>query len=232
MEAKQVDLERGRGWLADGWSLFMKSPVIWVLMSLIIVVAMVVLLFLPLLGPLAIGLLGTMLAGGLIYGASQLDSGGELEVMQLFQAFKDASRTGPMLVLGVIALVAGLIMGIVSEGLIGNAFIGGMIAGTTAIEFSVTALFGLLLMLLMTAAMAAIFAYAIPLVMLQNVAPFDAIQFSAMGSLRNWQPFLVFGLICTVLSILAAPTFGLGFLILGPIIAGAWYQSYKDLFGS
>jgi uncharacterized membrane protein len=232
MEAKQVDLERGWGWLADGWSLFMKSPVIWVLMSLIIVVAMVVLLFLPLLGPLAIGLLGTMLAGGLIYGASQLDSGGELEVMQLFQAFKDASRTGPMLVLGVIALVAGLIMGIVSEGLIGNAFIGGMIAGTTAIEFSVTALFGLLLMLLMTAAMAAIFAYAIPLVMLQNVAPFDAIQFSAMGSLRNWQPFLVFGLICAVLSILAALTFGLGFLILGPIIAGAWYQSYKDLFGS
>jgi uncharacterized membrane protein len=200
-------------------------------MFLIYGVIMALLSYVPILGPLASGLLGTILAGGLIYGVSQLDGGGKLEIMHLFQAFTDSAKTGPMLILGVIALVANLLIAIVGKGLIGSAFSGaGMMGGGPAIQLGGTVLLGLLLVLMMAAALAAMLAYAIPLVMLQSVEPFDAIRLSVMGGIRNWLPLLVLGLICTVLSLIAMIPMGLGLLILGPVMATAWYLSYKELY--
>ncbi len=220
MEAKKVEVDRGWGWMVDGWTLFKKNPGVWVLMILIYGVVMVLLSFVPLLGPLASALLGTMLTGGLIYGASKLDGGEKLEIMQLFQAFQDSTRTGPMLTLGGIALVTNLLMAIVSKGLVASSLM----------QFGATTLLGILLLLLMAAVLTAMLFYAVPLVMLKNIEPFEAIKISVMGGLRNWLPLLVFGLICGVLMVLAAIPMGLGLLILGPVTAGAWYQSYKDLY--
>ncbi len=230
MDAKKVEVDRGWGWMVDGWTLFKKNPGVWILMTLIYGVVMVLLSFVPLLGPLASALLGTMLAGGLIYGASKLDGGEKLEIMQLFQAFQDSTRTGPMLTLGGIALVANLLMAIVSKGLVGSALMGAEMMGGGSAQFGATTLLGILLLLLMAAVLTAMLFYAVPLVMLKNIEPFEAIKISVMGGLRNWLPLLVFGLICGVLTVLAAIPMGLGLLILGPITAGAWYQSYKDLY--
>lgn len=231
MEAKKVSVERGWGWIADGWSLFMKNPGMWVLIILIFSAIMYVLSFIVLLGPLVCGLLGTMLAGGIIYAASRLDGGGSLVIAQLFQAFMDPTRTGPMLILGLISLLASLLMGIISEGLMAGSVIGtGLMGGINAMNLGISVLFGILLIMLMTTALAAVLIYAIPLVMLERMAPYDAIKSSVMGCLHNWLPLIVFDLICSVLVFLSAITMGLGFLIIGPVIAGAWYQSYKDIY--
>ena len=85
-------------------------------------------------------------------------------------------------------------------------------------------------MLLVTAFLAVLLFYAIPLVMLENVEPFQAVKDGIMGCLRNWLPLLVLGLILTLLTMLAMLPFGLGLLILGPVMVGAWYRSYKELY--
>jgi hypothetical protein len=220
MEARTVEVERGWGWFMDGWSLFMKNPGIWVLMILIVVLIMLLLSYVPILDVLASGVLGTMLAGGLIYSASKLDEDGNMEITHLFQAFRDTSRIGPMLFLGFIALIASLLMGVVTKGLIGGM----------NIEFGASAIFGVVLLLLVVASLVSLLFYAIPQVMLQDRMPIDAIQSSVMGAWRNWQPLAVFVLICLALAFIAAIPVGLGFLVLGPIAVGAWYQNYKDLY--
>ncbi len=220
MEAKIVEVERGWGWFMDGWVLFLKNPLIWALMILIVGLTMLLLSYVPILDVLGNGILGTMFAGGLIYSASQLDEDGNLEIQHLFQAFRDTSRTGPMLILGSIALIASLMMGVVVKGLIGGM----------NFQFSASTIFGVVLLLLVVALLVSLLFYAIPQVMLQDRAPIDAIQSSIIESIRNWQPLAVFVLICLALSFIAALPVGLGFIILGPIAVGAWYQNYKELY--
>jgi uncharacterized membrane protein len=43
-------------------------------------------------------------------------------------------------------------------------------------------------------------------------------------------PFLVYGLIAFGLALIAAIPFGLGFLLLGPVLIAAVYWSYRDIF--
>lgn len=47
--------------------------------------------------------------------------------------------------------------------------------------------------------------------------------------MKNFAPFIIFMLIYMVLSIIAAIPFGLGFLVLLPVVVGAIYVGYKDL---
>ena len=138
-----------------------------------------------------------------------------------------------MLILGCVSAVANLLTAVLTKAFIAGSIQGtGMMSSGEVMQFGATALLGLLLVLLVTAALAAALLYAIPLVMLEDhVEPFPAVKESVMGCLRNWQPLLVFGLILTVLSVLAVIPLGLGLLILGPVMAGSWYQSYKEIYG-
>jgi hypothetical protein len=196
-------------------------------MILIYAFIMLFLSFAPILGVIASGFLGVLMGGGLIYGASQLDGGGKLEFLHLFQAFRDANKTGPMLILGLVSMIASLLMGVVGKGLVGGIFTGG---GLMSMQLASSTLIGLLLLLLVVAVLVSLLFYAIPLVMLRDTGPIDAIKTSVMGSYQNWLPLLVFGLVYLVLAILASIPLWLGFLILGPVTTGAWYQSYKDIF--
>ncbi len=58
----------------------------------------------------------------------------------------------------------------------------------------------------------------------------DAIKHSFGGAWKNLLPFVIFMLIYAALSIVAAIPFGLGFLVLLPVVTAANYCSYKDIF--
>jgi uncharacterized membrane protein len=46
----------------------------------------------------------------------------------------------------------------------------------------------------------------------------------------NFAPFLLYGLVGLLLGVIAVITFGLGFLILVPLIIASIYTSYRDIF--
>jgi uncharacterized membrane protein len=53
---------------------------------------------------------------------------------------------------------------------------------------------------------------------------------SFVGSLRNIVPFLLYGLILFLLSIVATLPLLLGWLVLGPVLAASLYTAYKDIY--
>jgi uncharacterized membrane protein len=55
-------------------------------------------------------------------------------------------------------------------------------------------------------------------------------QESFTGCLRNIVPFLVYGVVMLALSLIASIPLGLGWLVLGPVLAASLYTSYKDIY--
>jgi len=72
--------------------------------------------------------------------------------------------------------------------------------------------------------------FAPPLVAFHGRGAIEAMQESFLGCLKNIVPFLVYGVVFMVLGILASIPLGLGWLVLGPVLAASAYTSYKDIF--
>jgi uncharacterized membrane protein len=53
---------------------------------------------------------------------------------------------------------------------------------------------------------------------------------SFYACLKNIVPFLIYGVIAVVLCLIAAIPFGLGFLVVGPVLFASIYTGYRDIF--
>ncbi|MDH3687982.1 MAG: BPSS1780 family membrane protein [Gammaproteobacteria bacterium] len=234
MQATSVQAGQGWGWYACGWRLFAKNPIIWIVLIVITGLITIALSLIPIVGPLAAGLIMPVLGGGLMLGAHRLDQGESLEIANLFQGFQDKTRFTPLITLGIIFLVAEIIIGLVGVGLVGGPMIGQFMAtqDPASVSFGIGSLFGIFVILVFAAALAMAFIYAVPLVMLQGGAPIAAIKSSFDGSLKNIAPLFIFGILYIVFAIVAAIPFGLGFLVLFPWATCSVYCSYKSIFQS
>src|SRR5699024_8206828 len=91
------------------------------------------------------------------------------------------------------------------------------------------ALFFLVMMALMLPLMMMIW-FAPALIMLNGVAPTEALKMSFVGCLRNILPMLIYGLICTILLIAGALPLFLGWLVVYPIFICSIYTAYRDIY--
>lgn len=233
---RSVDAGRGAAWIGEGFSLFMKAPVMWVVNILILAVIWIVCIFIPLIGPLALNLLIPVFIAGLLLGCRALDAGEPLEVNHLFAGFK--ANVGQLVLVGVLYLVGALIIGAICMVLM--LLIGGFGAFTALASGHATAgagmglllgfmLIGLLALALSIPLVMAVW-FAPALVLFHEVEPINAMKQSFAACLKNIIPFLIWGLIAFVLSIIAAIPFGLGYLVLMPVTIGALYRSYREIF--
>ena len=226
-----ANASRGWEWLVQGWVNFLRSPGIWVSVALLYLAVYFVLAWVPLLGQLAALALGPALAAGLIYGAREVDAGRELTALHLFQAFRLRPVAGPMLLLGFVPTAVGLLGAVVTIVLLGGVGVGVMFGSNEAgLGVFVALLSTVLLWLIVLTVVAAALFYAIPLVIFDSVPPLRAARASIAATGRNLAPLSVFGFLWTLLSLAAALTFGVGFLLLIPVTAGAAYASYREVF--
>jgi uncharacterized membrane protein len=169
--------------------------------------------------------------GGLMLGCRSLQRDGTLEMGHLFAGFKE--HTAPLLTLGALALVGWIIVLLPVIAIVGtSAFFGagrGDAAGIGAIGGGF--LLGMLVALALSILVYMAFWFAPALVALRGAAPVAAIKQSFAGCLRNIVPFLVYGVVVFVLSLLATLPFGLGWLVLGPVLVGSIYAAYRDIYG-
>jgi uncharacterized membrane protein len=70
------------------------------------------------------------------------------------------------------------------------------------------------------------------LVVFRGVPPVEAVRASFAACLRNIVPFLLHGIVFLVAAIVASIPFGLGWLVLLPLVTLTMYSSYKDVFGA
>jgi uncharacterized membrane protein len=224
---RPVPSGNGWQWIVSGWELFKLNPGVWIANVLILFVVLIVLSVIPLLGQLAAQLLLPVFVGGLMLGCYALTHGEPYEVGHLFAGFRE--KFGPLLLLGVFYVVASLAIFFVVAMVFGMGFL------ATAVSMKPSgSIMTVLLMVLVTMALGIPLAMAIwfapALVVMQNIAPLDAMKQSFQACLKNIVPFLVYGIVSFVISILAAIPFLLGYLVWGPVIVASVYAGYRDIF--
>jgi uncharacterized membrane protein len=230
----------GIGWWGESWRIFCAAPGIWLGIFVLFVVLSIALVLVPFVGSLVHTVLTPVFAGGVMLGCHALARGEPLRVGHLFEGFQQG-RLVPLCVLGLIwlafvciiaiVMVATIFLALGASGLealldFGSPNFDYSMLAAAGMSIVVVGLIGLGLTLL--AAMAYWFAPA--LVVLNGETPVAALQKSFAASLRNVGAFLLYGIVYVGLAIVASIPFGLGWLVLGPMIVGSCYAGWRTIF--
>jgi uncharacterized membrane protein len=217
-------------WLRLAWNLFMTGPGVWVSSVALLLAAFAVLTAVPLLGPLLACLLAPVLAAGLLALCRKAADGERIGLSDLAAGF--TRRTAPLVLLGVIFLLATLVIHGVVLLLLGGSAVGGLLTwGLAGIGILLGgSLIALLFSSLLFIPLWMALWFAPALILFNGMSPLEACKASLESCLKNIPSFLILGLIVFVLSFLAALPIGLGFLVLIPVLAGTAYASWQDIF--
>lgn len=221
----------GAAWLRQGWDLFAAAPGVWLVLVLIWGFVAVVLLLVPLLGPLVQNLMFPLFAAGVMLGCHGVARGEPFTLACLFAGF--SRNTGQLLLVGTLYLVGVIAVSIavfVPLG-IGTAF-GPLLGGAPAAqeEFMRNMLLAMLIFMAATLPLVMAVWFAPALVAINGLNAFDAMKASFMGCLKNTVPFLVYGLFGLGLAVAATLPIFLGWLVLGPVLLASCYASYRDIY--
>lgn len=239
-EPRAVPAGNATTWLGAGWNMFKEQAGIWVLMALVYGVLYLIVNFIPFVGGLVLPLLVPVMSGGLVYACEQQRTNGSIEFSYLFAGFQQ--NTGQLMLIGLFNLALGFVIGIIAfifmMIMIGSAAAtGGLAGGSEAQMFA--ALMGMggvgfIVFMLIAMVILVLFGGAIwlapALIMLHNLTAIEAIKLGWQAFKKNLVGALVCGLILTVLAFFGALLFGLGMLIVGPLITTTAYATYRDLF--
>jgi len=227
---RSVIAERGWAWIAAGWDLFKKQAGMWIALMLVALVIFVVLALIPFVGSIALSVLSPVFGAGVMIGCRAIEEGHGLEIGHLFAGFKE--KLAPLATVGAIYLGATIVI-VLAVMLVSGVSIFSIAAGGDSAAAPAAILAVLLAVLVSLALMLPLFMavwFAPALVVFQGKSAVDAMKESFSGCLRNILPFLVYGVVMLVLSVLASVPLFLGWLVLGPVLAASLYTSYKDIY--
>lgn len=227
---RSVDAGRGWAWIAAAWDLFKRQPGMWIGIILVLFVIFLLAALIPFVGSLLMTLFGPVFAAGIVVGAKALDEGGTLEFGHLFAGFR--SRTGTLIGVGALYLAASLVIMLV-VGVMMGVGVAAMMGGGDPQQIGAMGMTMVLAMLVMFALLLPVIMavwFAAPLVMFHDNGTVDAMKASFFGCLKNIVPFLVYGVLMFVFAVLASIPIGLGWLVLGPVLAASVYTAYRDVY--
>jgi hypothetical protein len=227
---RAVPAGNGWAWIASGWELFKRQPGMWIGIIVVFALILIVASLIPVAGGLLVTLFFPVFVGGIAIGCRALDEGRDLEMGHLFAGFR--SRTGTLIGVGavylavslIVMLVVGLSMGVGMMSMMGAGDPEAAAAMGTSILLAILIMFALMLPVIMAVWFAA------PLVVFHDHGVTEAMKGSFVGCLRNIVPFLVYGVVLFVFSVLATLPVGLGWLVLGPVLAASLYTGYRDIY--
>lgn len=232
--SRTVEAGAGFDWLRQGWAIFVVNPGLWLAAAVIFMLVTSVRWLFPVIGPIASNLLLPVLIAGMAYLASRM---AETEAASLDDLFIGLRRHSNALILLGLALVAVFIVIDLAAFMIsGGSVAGGLIFGATAglglglgVAMGGLLISWLLSMVLIVPILMA-FWFSPLLILFHGLGVRSALGISFQACARNWIAFMVLGLIVSIVAFFAALPMGLGFLVLVPVMAGAMYASYRDVF--
>ncbi|MGB8855946.1 MAG: BPSS1780 family membrane protein [Burkholderiales bacterium] len=232
MKVRDLSASNGWDWIKDAFKLFAKSPALWIALSVVLIIIWIIGSMIPVLGQLALGILYPVFIAGLMSGARKVEKNGELELADLFSAFRENLK--PLATVGVIGLVFSLLVG-------GVMFLlgykeppmpaSGQAPDVAALQeylkgAALPMLVGLALLVPVTMALW----FAPPLLMFNKMSAADAIKWSFYACIANIMPFLIYGLVMIGLAMLLPFTLFVGVIVLVPVYLISIYTAYRDIF--
>jgi len=234
MPARVVRAGAGVDWISDGWALFRKAPLMWIIFLVLFFLVHVGLGMVPWIGTLIGTIISPILMGGMALGCRSLETGGDLELEHLLAGFR--RNTGPLVAVGLMYLVGELVLLSVFAMFAGMGLLTAVLSGDEAAILSslssgllFLALGGLVTLALAIPLVAAYW-FAPVLAMLHDVPAIPAMKESLFACLRNWLPMLVYGLVMLLLLVVAVIPLGLGLLVWAPLMFATIYTSYRSVF--
>jgi len=238
-QPRTLSADRGWHWIIDAFQLVRKQFGMWILLCLITFIVLAVANMVPLLGMVASTLLQPLLFAGLVFACSEIERGEELEIGQLFIGFqRNPAQLMLVGVIGFAATLGAMLVAAIPLLVLGGSSMAAALSGQdpTAMQalggvgLIALLLFALVLLLLMVPVSMAMW-FASALVLFHEMAAWPAFKLSFFACLRNVMPFFIFGLIAAVLCVVAALPFGLGLILLLPVLMATAYTSFRDVFG-
>ena len=236
MEIRKVNAAQGWRWIVDGFGLFKKNPLIWIVLFVIYFLILMLFTIIPLVGPLIMSVLAPVFIAGFMLACRDLENNGELELRYLIAGF--LHNTGQLITIGGLYLIGSItIMGLMMLGgggaILGAAALNGMHTGqvTGVLAGAVGGmLVATLVALVFFLPLLMAYWFAPALVFFNNLSAPEAMKASFAANMKNWRPFTVYGLAGFGLSIVAMIPFGLGLFVLVPVMTASIYTGYKDIF--
>lgn len=224
----------GVDWIGEGWRLFAKAPLMWIVSLLVLFVLSIVANLVPAVGPFIFQIFNPAFAAGYVVACRSLETGGEFEIEHLFAGFK--RNLGNLVVVGLLFVAGGIALLLVFAAFAGFGIIMAFIAGNpndvlpAVMASGISIAIGALVMLALMVPWLMAYWFAPALVMMHDMAPIAAMKASFFGCLRNIVAFLVYGFIMFVLLCVALIPFGLGLLVWLPVAIGSSYAAYRAIY--
>jgi uncharacterized membrane protein len=223
-------IEAGVTWWREAASLVWRDPLRWMASALVFLVVCAATLLVPVIGPLVLHVVQTILIGGLCIGCRAVDLGEPFKVGMIFAGFR-SEYLGRLTTMA-LALVGGFVLLFFVAGVLGLAFTVSELTGFSEISALPAILPGVLFLTLVITVFAMLYWFAPALIVLHGTGPIEAMKLSFMGSLKNIAPMLSFGIVALLLLLLGILTAGIGFLLIGPIAIATIYTSTRAVFGA
>lgn len=207
----------GASWWTEGWRMFRSRIGAWAAIMAVYFVISLLLNEVPRIGAIAEWLLSPVLLGGIMLGCDTAHRGQPLRLSHLFDGFR-APHFVPLLRVALWNLALGCI-GVVVAVIVIAAGIG--VSGVTDIAnyadnplrmwetLGLTYLLLIVLGLVFVAVLAMANWFAPALIVLNGATALAAMKTSLRASLRNWLPFLVYGLVGIAILIAAGAAFAI-----------------------
>lgn len=247
MSFKRVEPAQAVEWIRAAVRLLLANPAPFLLMGL----AMTMIAIVPLLGALALLIVGPVLYAGLLAAARSQAEGGQADFNQLLEGFRQPGRVGPLIALclpNVVFMFAVFVVMLMVALTFGAAALRAGGAETLdPARIDPVVLFGsgglvvlVLLLVPLALATAALLFFALPRVMFDGLEPFAALRESAQATAANFGAFLLTVLTLFFARFAATLILGsliplLGVLMVGaaftPLIAAVLYVAWRDVFG-
>lgn len=224
----------GWDWVVEGWKLFARAPLMWIIAIVVLVVVAMAVSLIPILGSLAFQLLQPVFSAGFMVGCRALEKNDDFEIEHLVAGF--TRRFVPLLVVGLITMAGWIAILLVFMAFVGLSILGALLTGDTtamlnAIAASaMTLALGTLVCLALMVPLMAAYWFAPALVILNGMAPVAAMKASFFACFRNFLPFLVYSIVMLVAAVLAVIPFGLGMLVWIPLAIASTYAAYREIF--
>lgn len=233
MEIHQVYAKQGLQWILSGFYLFKRSPLPWVMVCFTFVLIALFMSMIPLLGKFVFTLISPVFLAGLMQGCQAVERGKPLEISHLFVAFKE--NPAPLIAIGGFYLIGqiliiGLVMLIGGSQMTDMMLYGKRVDESELMGVMSSFLTSSLIMLVLSIPLMMATWFAPLLVVFHHLPPVIAMKRSFFACLRNIIPFQVYGITLIILTIICLMPYGVGLVILIPLLFTSIYVSYKDIF--
>ncbi|MCU0756966.1 MAG: hypothetical protein MUE46_17960 [Xanthomonadales bacterium] len=209
MSFRTVDAGRPVEWIKSAFATFMKAPLPFVVMTVVIIAIGLVANLIPVLGAAVAGALSVYWVAGFQYAARKIESGGRAEIPDLFVGLS-GDRMVPLAYVAAVPGGVNLLFGLLGLGM-------PILAGLMSLPA------GILVWLIIY--------FAVPRVLFDRVEPVAAMQQGVQASLANIVPLIVVTVLNVALLIAGTLALLIGLLVALPVMFLGSYYGYRDVYG-